>query len=125
MTCRYCTNFQHGKLRRVRDDTGKGETHRLCNGRRVSADRKICDDFAIADFFYCYTLSQYVHFSACVARRRHDKMKECVRCKDFEKDVAPLRRYYWAKTERIEAIGMIRTKKPGEVRQEDLIKRTK
>ena len=87
MKCHYCSTYQQSTIRPDNNGT------RFCIPQRkmVENDDKICENYQMAETFWCDNTNCWVNFPMCVARQNKEH-PDCNHCRQ-KKDVWDAKRF--------------------------------
>jgi hypothetical protein len=83
MSCKFCQTFMESKVLKS-ESTAEVQVRRCKTTKeKVNRDSQACDDFAVADTFWCKRMEMKQSFPVCLNNVFHDK-NGCSKCEDYK-----------------------------------------
>jgi hypothetical protein len=92
MDCIYCSTYQNSTVR-------TGDDLRFCKvTSKMTTHGKFCEDFHVADLFWCDKTGCWISIPICVARQDR-KCQECTNCRQ-KKTIWDIKRFMGRQTDK-------------------------
>ena len=92
MQCIYCSTYQNSTVR-------TGDNNRFCKvTSKMTECGKFCEDFHVADLFWCDKTGCWINIPICVSRQNR-KCQECTNCRQ-KKTIWDIKRFMGRQIER-------------------------